>query len=323
MSISIILKYSIAVYYILATAEASTNLARFDGIRYGVRSARAKTLDEVYDFSKQEGFGPEVKNRILLGTYVLSSGYQDAYYKKAQQVRTLDDRAIQESFQNASDRDARPPLLPLFNSDRSKTLCKCICKIFIRFRPTWQDFPRSASLPDLQRGQALRPATHRTADARCRKSFNAAHAFEKATAFHNQSLHFSIRRQTHDRHHTNWETVIGLEIHAQLNTKSKLFSSAPNRFGDEPNTNITEVCTGQPGALPSSIKRPCAKPSSLAAPSTAKSPTSANSTANPTSIPTAPATSRSPNLKSPSSSAALSSQKSKARRRLCRQPRPS
>lgn len=84
-----ILKYSVAVYYILATAEASTNLARFDGIRYGNRSPRAKTLDEVYDFSKEEGFGPEVKRRILLGTYVLSAGYQDAYYKKGQKVRTL------------------------------------------------------------------------------------------------------------------------------------------------------------------------------------------------------------------------------------------
>lgn len=84
-----ILKYSLAVYYILATAEASTNLARFDGIRYGVRSPKAKTLDEVYDLSKEDGFGSEVKRRILLGTYVLSAGYKDAYYKKAQKVRTL------------------------------------------------------------------------------------------------------------------------------------------------------------------------------------------------------------------------------------------
>lgn len=83
------LKYSIAIYYILATAEASTNLARFDGIRYGQRSPQAKTLDEVYDFSKEEGFGAEVKRRIMLGTYVLSAGYQDAYYRKAQKVRTL------------------------------------------------------------------------------------------------------------------------------------------------------------------------------------------------------------------------------------------
>jgi len=78
------LRYSIAVYYVLATAEASTNLARFDGIRFGKRSARATTLDEIFDFSRQEGFGEEVKRRIMLGTYVLSAGYQDAYYKRAQ-----------------------------------------------------------------------------------------------------------------------------------------------------------------------------------------------------------------------------------------------
>jgi len=84
-----ILKYAVSTYYILCTAEASTNLARFDGIRYGVRSDRAKTLDEVYDFSREEGFGDEVKRRIMLGTFVLSSGYQDAYYFKAQKVRQL------------------------------------------------------------------------------------------------------------------------------------------------------------------------------------------------------------------------------------------
>lgn len=93
-----ILKYAIAVYYILATAEASTNLARFDGIRYGQRSSKAKTLEEVYDFSKEEGFGPEVKRRIMLGTYVLSAGYQDAYYRKAQKVRTLILRSYKEAF---------------------------------------------------------------------------------------------------------------------------------------------------------------------------------------------------------------------------------
>lgn len=93
-----LLKYSVAVYYIIATAEASTNLARFDGVRYGVRSTRAKTLEEVYDFSKEEGFGHEVKRRILLGTYVLSSGFQDAYYRKAQKIRTLLIQSFQEAF---------------------------------------------------------------------------------------------------------------------------------------------------------------------------------------------------------------------------------
>lgn len=93
-----ILNHSIAVYYILATAEASTNLARFDGIRYGVRASDASTLKEVYELSKEQGFGPEVKRRILLGTYVLSAGYQDAYYRKAQKVRTLIIRKFEEAF---------------------------------------------------------------------------------------------------------------------------------------------------------------------------------------------------------------------------------
>ena len=80
-------KYAVAVYYVLATGEASSNLSRFDGIRYGHRSKEASTLAEVYGKSRVEGFGAEVQRRIMLGTYVLSTGYYDAYYKKAQQVR--------------------------------------------------------------------------------------------------------------------------------------------------------------------------------------------------------------------------------------------
>ncbi len=83
------MKYSIPIYYIIATAEASTNLARFDGVRYTKRSRDAQNLQEVYEKSRNEGFGPEVKQRILLGTYVLSAGYQDAYYRKAQRIRAL------------------------------------------------------------------------------------------------------------------------------------------------------------------------------------------------------------------------------------------
>ncbi len=93
------LKYSIAVYYILATAEASTNLARFDGVRYGIRAPDAETLDQVYDRSKEIGFGHEVKRRIMLGTFVLSTGYQDAYYKKAQKVRTLMIEQYKKAFE--------------------------------------------------------------------------------------------------------------------------------------------------------------------------------------------------------------------------------
>ena len=92
-------KYASAVYYIIACAEASSNLGRFDGIRYGYRAENFKNLKEIYKKSRSEGFGPEVKRRIILGTYVLSSGYYDAYYKKAQKVRTLIKNAYAELFE--------------------------------------------------------------------------------------------------------------------------------------------------------------------------------------------------------------------------------
>lgn len=90
-------QYTIAVYYILTMAEASSNLSRYDGIRYGERSADYKDIDELYRKTRSEGFGKEVKRRIMLGTYVLSSGYYDAYYNKAQKVRRL----IKNDFSNA------------------------------------------------------------------------------------------------------------------------------------------------------------------------------------------------------------------------------
>ena len=91
-------KYSLATYYIIACAEASSNLGRFDGIRYGYRTKNYTNLDELFKNSRTEGFGKEVKRRIILGTYVLSSGYYDAYYKKAQKVRTYVVNKFNEAF---------------------------------------------------------------------------------------------------------------------------------------------------------------------------------------------------------------------------------
>lgn len=91
-------KYAVPAYYIVATAEASSNLARFDGVRYGYRAANARSLSEMYRRSRDEGFGAEVKRRIMLGTYALSAGYYDAYYLKAQKVRTLLTRDFDEAF---------------------------------------------------------------------------------------------------------------------------------------------------------------------------------------------------------------------------------
>lgn len=92
-------EYALAAYYIIACAEASSNLGRFDGIRYGYRTKNYTNLKELFKNSRSEGFGAEVKRRIILGTYVLSSGYYDAYYKKAQQVRTLVSKKFEEVFE--------------------------------------------------------------------------------------------------------------------------------------------------------------------------------------------------------------------------------
>jgi aspartyl-tRNA(Asn)/glutamyl-tRNA(Gln) amidotransferase subunit A len=91
-------EYAISAYYIIATAEASSNLARFDGVRYGYRASDARTLSEMYRRTRDQGFGAEVKRRIMLGTYALSAGYYDAYYLKAQKVRTLLTRDFEEAF---------------------------------------------------------------------------------------------------------------------------------------------------------------------------------------------------------------------------------
>lgn len=94
-----IAEYALATYYIIACAEASSNLGRFDGIRYGYRTQNFENLKDIYKNSRSEGFGPEVKRRIILGTYVLSSGYYDAYYKKALEVRTLVKQEFDKMFE--------------------------------------------------------------------------------------------------------------------------------------------------------------------------------------------------------------------------------
>lgn len=91
-------EHAVATYYIIAPAEASSNLSRFDGIRYGKRAENPEDLLDLYRRSREDGFGPEVKRRIILGTYVLSSGYYDAYYTRAQKVRTLIRRDFEQAF---------------------------------------------------------------------------------------------------------------------------------------------------------------------------------------------------------------------------------
>ena len=122
---------SIPAYYVLASAEASTNLSRFDGVRYGHRAAQFGDLEEMYSNTRAEGFGSEVKRRIMIGTYVLSHGYYDAYYLKAQKLRRLVANDFRRPLVNVISFWRRLRRLPRLNSAVTfTTLYKCTCPIF-------------------------------------------------------------------------------------------------------------------------------------------------------------------------------------------------
>ncbi|PTX96467.1 Asp-tRNA(Asn)/Glu-tRNA(Gln) amidotransferase subunit GatA [Opitutus sp. ER46] len=124
-------KYCLDTYYIIATAEASSNLARYDGVRYGHRSAQAKDAVDLYFQSRAEGFGPEVKRRIILGTYVLSSGYYDAYYLRAQKVRTLIRQDFLNAYQEVDALITPTSPVPAFKlGEKSDPLAMYLCDIY-------------------------------------------------------------------------------------------------------------------------------------------------------------------------------------------------
>lgn len=124
--------YAVATYYIIAPAEASSNLSRFDGIRYGHRTEKPEDILDLYRRSRAEGFGSEVKRRIILGTYVLSSGYYDAYYNRAQKVRTLIRRDFEEAFKSvdAIISPVTPTAAPLLGADKNNPLQQYLADIY-------------------------------------------------------------------------------------------------------------------------------------------------------------------------------------------------
>ena len=139
-------QYCLAVYYIVAPAEASSNLARYDGVRYGFRSEGNRDLLDMYKKTRSAGFGAEVKRRIMLGTYALSSGYYDAYYKKASQVRALIKRDFDRVFTGCD--IILTPTTPTaaFGSARRPTIrCRCTSPTSLRSRQTWPGFRESPS----------------------------------------------------------------------------------------------------------------------------------------------------------------------------------
>lgn len=125
-------EYAVATYYIIAPAEASSNLSRFDGVRYGNRIEKPEDVLDLYRGSRELGFGPEVKRRIILGTYVLSSGYYDAYYNRAQKVRTLIRKDFQDAYQNVDAilSPVTPTAAPLLGADKDDPLQQYLADIY-------------------------------------------------------------------------------------------------------------------------------------------------------------------------------------------------
>ena len=236
------LPLSVPVYYVVAPAECSSNLARFDGVRFGHRCENPKDLQDLYRRSRGEGFGAEVKRRIMTGTYVLSAGYYDAYYLKAQRVRQLINADFIRAFRQrgrahrADDPDAGlrhrrqdrrsdhdVPERHLHHRRESRRPAGRVRAVRVRERSAGRAAGRRSAL---QRGAgaaggACVPARDRLAHARA------------------AGLRMS-----------SWETVIGLEIHAQLATQSKIFSGSATRYGAPPNTQANLVDLGYPGVLP-------------------------------------------------------------------------
>ena len=138
------MEYAIPAYYVIASAEASSNLARFDGVKYGYRAEDAEGLHQMYKKTRSEGFGAEVKRRIMLGSFVLSSGYYDAYYLKALRTKAL----IKQAFDRAFEKydlilgPAAPTTAPRLGESLGDPI-KCIWETFTPYPSTWRGFPES------------------------------------------------------------------------------------------------------------------------------------------------------------------------------------
>ena len=232
--------YAVPTYYIVAPAEAAANLARYDGVRYGPRKAPpGGDIHALYQATRGQGFGAEVQRRILVGTYVLSAGYYDAYYRKAQRVRALIAEDFRQVFASGVDLLLTPTTpTPAFRAGEKTEdpVAMYLADIFV-CAISLAGLP-AVSIPVGQdRGPPGRRAAHRAVlRGRAPARGGRRHRGRRAGRC-------GGRRMT-------WETVIGLEVHVQLRTRTKMFCACRTTFGDPPNTNVCPVCLGLPGALP-------------------------------------------------------------------------
>ena len=237
------LPLSVPTYYVVAPAECSSNLSRFDGVRYGYRCDNPKDLLDLYRRSRGEGFGPEVKRRIMTGTYVLSAGYFDAYYLKAQKVRRLINEDFRKAFSEVDVLIGPTTPTPAFAIG-----AKIDDPITMYLNDIYTIGANLAGLPGLSLPcgfvdglpmglQLIGPHFHEA------RLLNAAHQYQLRTDWHRQAA-------ARVRVMADWEVVIGLEIHAQLATRSKIFSGSATAYGAPPNTQANLVDLAYPGVLP-------------------------------------------------------------------------
>ena len=240
--------YGLTAYYLVAPSEASSNLARYDGVRYGLRVPAADT-NAMYMATRAAGFGDEVKRRIMLGTYALSAGYYDAYYGKALKVR----RRIAEDFGRAYEHadvlltPASPSVAFKFGDKTDNPLAMYLCDTYtipsnLSGDPGDQRAVRHRRRRPARRRAGARPGARRAGDVPGRRRAGAEGGMNAMRQPRSVTTASWPRNAMSD-----FEMVIGLEVHVELATATKLFSGSPNRFGDEPNTNIDPVTLGLPG----------------------------------------------------------------------------
>ena len=255
-------EHGISAYYVIAPAEASSNLARYDGVRYGMRSEADGDLIEMYEKTRAEGFGAEVKRRIMLGTYALSSGYYDAYYGQAQKVRTKIAADFDAAFAEfdfvvtptspsvafglgeKTDDPLAMYLNDFFTVPMSLAGIPAISIPAGLAEPAGRRPAAAGRLPD------RRPGLRRAEAARRRLRARAGDRLRRQPPVRLMCHGCRNRTGSGGGEMAELEAVIGLEIHVQLATKTKMFCGCELSFGDEPNVHTCPVCLAHPGVLP-------------------------------------------------------------------------
>ncbi len=232
----------------VAPAECSSNLARFDGVRYGHRCNNPRDLLDLYTRTRAEGFGAEVKRRIMVGTYVLSAGYYDAYYLRAQRVRALISADFERAFHEVD-----VLLGPTTPTTAFELGAKTSDPVTMYLNDIYTIGANLAGLPamsipcgfveGLPAGMQL--IGPHFSEARL---LNIAHRYQRETDWHlRMPPQFTLIKCPPLM---EWETVIGLEVHAQLATRSKIFSGSATAYGATPNSQANLVDLAYPGVLP-------------------------------------------------------------------------